>query len=426
MLIKHVVSSLKNYWLENSEQLVSLKIVNVQSNLKISIPLQLEAVNLPKWANNCGVNGQLLVPKECVDFGNERVDWKKVDWWTAIFLMMEGWHERIWEKKYGVIHSYSFRLKGWDTRAWDHAWVNRIALFLRKWFCVEFKKIDDFFGQLPKAKLILSHDIDAVSKSLPIRLKQSAFNLLNSLRYLLKGNIIHSVSYLGKGFRMLLSNEDWWVFDKLLEIEEKAGIKAVCHFYADSRPKNLKRGLMDPSYDASKPNVRNLFEKLKKEGHEIGLHPSYDCWNDSVLLENQKQFLEKNAGIEINKCRQHWLRFSWRDTWVAQSSAGIETDSTLMFNDRPGFRNSSAIQWHPWNTKSGSRHQIMAQTSVLMDSHLYDYQALSAKNREKEISSWVDECKKVHGRTSFLWHPHTLSSDYGWEEGFTDLLEKIS
>ena len=42
--------------------------------------------------------------------------------------MLEGWHERIWEKVHGCIHSYSFRLKGWDTRAWDHAWVNRCYL----------------------------------------------------------------------------------------------------------------------------------------------------------------------------------------------------------------------------------------------------------------------------------------------------------
>ena len=47
--------------------------------------------------------------------------------------MLECWHERIWEKKFGPIHSYSFRLKGWDNRVWDYAWVNRIALFLKSW-----------------------------------------------------------------------------------------------------------------------------------------------------------------------------------------------------------------------------------------------------------------------------------------------------
>ena len=28
-------------------------------------------------------------------------------------------------------------------------------------------------------------------------------------------------------------------------------------------------------------------------GHEVGLHPTYDAWNDSELLEEQKKTLEE-------------------------------------------------------------------------------------------------------------------------------------
>jgi hypothetical protein len=423
VLINHVLSSLGNYWTQNFDQLLSLPIDNVQQDLKISIPLKLEAISLPDWANDCGVNGQLLVPRECIDFGSEVVDWKKVDWWTAIFLLMEGWHERIWEATNGVIHSYSYKLKGWDTRAWDHAWVNRIAIFLRKWFQKETNNCEILLGVLPEAKFTLSHDVDAVSKTLPIRLKQGAFNLFNSLSYLRKGNFKKSILKFGDSFRMLFGNEDWWVFDKLIEMEDKAAIKAVYHFYGDDRPKSLQRWLMDPSYDTSDPRLKKLFEKLKKEGHEIGLHPTFDCWNDSVLLRRQKQLLEKNAGVEIKKCRQHWLRFSWQDTWRAQTKASIQVDSTLMFNDRSGFRNSTAISWSPWNLVEHKQHELKCTTSVLMDSHLYDYQNFRFSERIDQIKSWTNECKSVYGECSLLWHPHTLTNDYGWELGLKQLLE---
>ena len=343
--------------------------------------------------------------------------------WFAIFLLLEGWHERKWEATHGVIHSYSYRLKGWDTRAWDHAWVNRIALFLRRWFCVEFKEDDEFFGQLPKAKILISHDVDAVSKTLPIRLKQSAFNFFNSVRSFWNGDLLSSLSYLRNGIRFFFSKEDWWVFDKLLELEEKNGVKAVYNFYGDDRPKSPQRWLMDPSYDTSDPRLKKLFEKLKKEGHEIGLHPTFDCWNDSVLLRRQKQLLEKNAGVEIQKCRQHWLRFSWQDTWRAQTKASIQVDSTLMFNDRSGFRNSTAISWSPWNIVENKQHELKCTTSVLMDSHLYDYQNFSSTERIDQIKSWTDECRSVYGECSLLWHPHTLTNDYGWEQGFKKLLQ---
>ena len=49
------------------------------------------------------------------------------------FLMLECWHERLFEKDNGPIHSYGYKLKNWDTRAWERAWVNRMALFLMRY-----------------------------------------------------------------------------------------------------------------------------------------------------------------------------------------------------------------------------------------------------------------------------------------------------
>jgi hypothetical protein len=422
-LIDHVMQAMTHYSEKEGIQALNVLPICEKSFSECKIPLELISIKLPDWARQWSVDGSVLVPREAV--GDET--WEKTDWWLAIFLMLECWHEKVWESLHGPIHSYSFRLKGWDARVWDHAWVNRIILFLQEWLAVE-RATDrvSLFGELPKPELLLSHDVDALRKTVPIRLKQCAFNLFNALRSLSKGKMRSCRERLSNAFRMLLGNEDWWTFEKLLDIQKKAGISATYHFFADDRTKTPGRWLFDPGYKLVKTKEKKLVRRIMDAGHKIGLHPSFDSWDCAKKISRQRRNLANASNSTITCCRQHWLRFSWRDTWMAQSSAGIETDSTLMFNDRPGFRNSSAIQWHPWNTKSGSRHQIMAQTSVLMDSHLYDYQALSAKNREKEISSWVDECKKVHGRTSFLWHPHTLSSDYGWEEGFTDLLEKIS
>ena len=97
-------------------------------------------------------------------------------------MLLEGWHERLWEKTKGVIHSYSFRLADWDSRAWDHAWVNRIAIFLRKWVKRENEWDDAFLGPIPSAKLTVTHGVDAVEKTIPIRFKQGTFNLFNAIK----------------------------------------------------------------------------------------------------------------------------------------------------------------------------------------------------------------------------------------------------
>jgi len=426
MLISHVVSSLHIYWEKNAEHVSSLPIRNCQNGFKIIIPLKLVAVDLPSWASCYGIRNQILVPLECTDEEENSVDWRTVDWWLAIFLMLEAWHERTWEKFHGSIHSYSYRLKGWDSRAWDHAWVNRICLFLRRWYTESFKTSRDFFGYLPKPELILSHDVDAVCKTYPIRIKQSAFNFFNSLNLLLRLRIGRSLRKLTKGIRFLVGNEDWWIFDKLLEIEKSAGVTAVYNFYSDARPKNLKRWLMDPDYDMKSDRLKSLLGQLKGAGHKIGLHPTFDAWNDSELLEKQKKTLEKSLGSQVTYCRQHWLRFSWNDTWQSQARAGLTHDSTLMFNDRSGFRNSCATSWQPWNQLECKAHGITSTTSVVMDSHLFDYNNFNTHERNEYMRSWIKECKEVRGKTYLLWHPQTLTADYGWSDGFLMMLKAIA
>ena len=132
---------------------------------KCLLPLKLTPVKMPAWASKWSVDGFILVPEEACSQGN---DWEKTDWWLALFLMMECWHERVWESINGPVHSYSFRLKGWDARVWDHAWVNRIILFLQEWLAVERNTGRvSLFRELPKPQLLLSHDVDALRKTVP-------------------------------------------------------------------------------------------------------------------------------------------------------------------------------------------------------------------------------------------------------------------
>ncbi len=384
------------------------------------------SIELPIWAEDCGVKGKILVPRECAASNSGPNSWKEVDWWLAVFLLLEGWHERLWEKTKGVIHSYSFRLTGWDSRAWDHAWVNRIAIFLRKWVKRENEWNDAFLGPIPSAKLTVTHDVDAVEKTIPIRFKQGAFNLFNVIKLSSRGKIVEAANSCRNALRMIFGQGDWNEFDELLQMEANAEVSAVFHFYADDRRKTIKRWLFDPGYDVSSDELKALMFKLRDDGHEVGLHPAFDAWRDSELIANQRKILEENIGSTILSCRQHWLRFSWEETWAAQSNGGIKKDSTLMFNDRPGFRNSACLSWNPWNPKDSKPYPLTSINSVLMDSHLYDYRSLTEEERKAEIARWTRECSTVEGQCCFLWHPHTLNEEYGWRGGLECLLNEVA
>lgn len=418
----HVTNALISYWSQGAGPILVLPVKSF-SNINLRIPLQLAEIEVPSWANSCSINGKILIPKELCEQGNY---WAEIDWWLAAFLMMEAWHERLWEEKYGPIHSFGGDLKGWDDRVWEYAWVNRIALFFRLW--AEYKNSirgDVLLGALPKPEIFITHDVDAINKTFAIRVKQGVFNLINVYRLLIKFQLREAIEKWGDALRFLFGLDDWWKLDEMLNIEESQNISATYNFYAGRRPKNFKQWLFDPGYDISSTKIQLFINRLHKSQQKIGLHAGFDSWNSYQSIKSQKETLESITKVSCISCRQHWLRFSWRETWASQTEAGILEDTTLMFNDRPGFRASTAISWRPWNSELECKHKLFALPTVLMDSHIYDYQQLSILDRRLTIERLIKEVFIVKGKVAVVWHPHTLAKDYGWREGFVELVSII-
>ncbi|MFC1749412.1 hypothetical protein ACFL2V_11475 [Pseudomonadota bacterium] len=418
----HVLLSLSYYWPKHRSSIENLPVPRLALPY-VSGPLKLVSVALPNWAQAYAVDGSILVPQEAC---HSNCEWQQVDWWLAMFLLQECWHEREWEQQHCAIHSYSYLLKDWDTRAWDYAWVNRIALFLRSWVATNEEKSDSqLFGPLPDSDVLVTHDVDAIRKTLPIRIKQAGFNVLNAGRHAKNGQVAGALKKIRSASRFMFGQENWWTFDTLLELEQQKGINAHYNFYADTRRKNLKRWLFDPGYDINAPAVKQLAQKIIDQGGEVGLHPSFDAWASADSIRQQKLNAEQSMGVDINSCRQHWLRFSWEKTWSAQQEAGLLRDTTLMFNDRPGFRAASAFAWQPWDHTAMSRQELTIMPTVMMDSHFYDYQTMEPAQRNADMSKWIDEVKLVCGNIAVLWHPHTLTKDYGWSDGFYGLVDML-
>lgn len=429
ILIEHVVTSLDLYWATNSSLIKNLPIFDVSEALHFSLPLRVYEVELPEWASHLGENGKICVPQDLVKnfTGTAKNNiWRNIDWFSAIFLMLECWHERIWEKKHGPIHSYSFRLKGWDPRVWDHPWVNHIAMFLREWAAkLQNRPCIELFGYLSSAKVTMTHDVDAFRKTVAIRIKQTLFNIFNFFNSILRGRLHEAAKFIKQALRFLFFSENWNRFDILLQIEKMAGLQAVFNFYSKYEKTSLKTWLLDPSYSLEDADVCQVISQIRQAGHIIGFHPGYDSWNNTDLFSEQKEKLERQLNVDIVSCRQHWLRFSWSCTWSVQQKNGIEFDTTLMFNDRPGFRNSSTICWRPWCMSSGSQHKIKAVPTILMDSHLYDYKQFTDEGRSLEIQKWINSIFLVNGHACVLWHPHTLADSYGWIDGFKEVVTCI-
>ena len=96
---RHVVNSLEPYWINAASRIEALPVRRIEREPVFHLPLRLVSVTLPEWATNCGVQECLMIPNEALLDINSR-DWRDVDWWLAAFLLLEAWHERLWEYRH--------------------------------------------------------------------------------------------------------------------------------------------------------------------------------------------------------------------------------------------------------------------------------------------------------------------------------------
>ena len=297
----------------------------------------------------------------------EEPRWLRTDWWSTAFWLLNGVAERALERHQGPIHSYSLRLSNWDSRLWERPWVNLIAIFLRRWAERHFQLSDNELGALPRARILSTHDVDAVVKTPEIRLKQTAFHAFNSLRNLVGGRWTEALSKAAKAARFLLSSGNYWRFEELLELQEQHGIEICFFFYGGQggwrrSPPEL---LFDPAYRVTNSPLDSMVRRLRASGCHIGLHQSFRSWSCARRMIRERRHLEQALQEPVSACRQHWLRFSWENTWKAQQAADLRWDATLGFNDRPGFRNSAALRFPPWGLRKRGTHDSAKLTHGL-------------------------------------------------------------
>jgi hypothetical protein len=262
-------------------------------------------------------------------------------------------------------------------------------------------------------KVCVSHDVDV-----PFRYLLSG---MSSLLRRWSGDIIKR-----RSFHQFLETASQWArvkagyleadpcntFDLIMDISEVHNIKSAFYFITADSGGELKR------YDINHPLIRQLMRKIHLRGHEIGIHPSYNTYQNSKQTCKEFEILKQVCHEEkIEQAhwggRQHYLRWETPTTLQNWEKAGLDYDSTLGFADLPGFRCGICYEFSTFNVlertalKLRERPLIVMEHTVLGDHYL----GLNVENpiAHKIMLRYREACEIFNGQFTLLWHNNHLT-----------------
>ena len=262
-------------------------------------------------------------------------------------------------------------------------------------------------------QLVVSHDVDRIfdtrNKSWATVAKNAIGDVTKRGDVALATKRIYSKAVSARGD---YGSEPSNTFDFIMDCSEQHNIRSAFYFIAHQSAEGL-----DGDYAIDMPWVRGLLRRIHTRGHELGLHASYNSYNDPVQIGTELSKLQAIA-LEENVCqdvwggRQHYLRWAACTTWQAWEDAGLAYDSTLAFPEAAGFRSGTCFEYPAFNLGSRSTLQLRERPLIVMEASLFseNYMNLSAGDAVDKISHLSATCRDFGGQFTILWHNDNLAT----------------
>ena len=227
----------------------------------------------------------------------------------------------------------------------------------------------------------------------------------------------------GAPFHKASGTDPFWSFDRILADERRVGASSTFFVMADHA--HDLDGPVPESYERLRPR---LVETLLDGGAEIGLHGSYSAADEPDRIAAEKESLEKLAGA-IQGQRYHFLRLHPHRNLGQLEAAGFAYDSTLGFNDAPGFRAGIAHPFRPWDLERDRPRELVEVPLAAMDVTLSAerYLNLSPKQADARLRALLDWAAENGGGFAVLWHSEQYDSAMlpGWDRLYRRFVEEV-
>ena len=245
---------------------------------------------------------------------------------------------------------------------------------------------------------------DPVRRSLKKTISSSALGLLAPPRFSTFITIWKNYAYQLFGITRyddFRENIDW-----IMSANEKMGNNVAFYFITKATSK------FDGTVDFSSAEMLELLKDIHSRGHEIGLHPGYDCFDNEEHFKNAAAVLRKGmarAGIEQDKIggRMHYLRWNIMKTPQLWELEGFQYDSTLGYADQAGFRCGTSKEFTMFDLLNRRPLALKQRPLVNMECTIIspEYENLGYSDRAiRRFLSFKEKSHRYKGIYTILWH----------------------
>lgn len=338
------------------------------------------------------------------------------DLFASAFFMLTRWEEMIATSfdKFGRFedeNSTAFKFGFFDRPI-----VNEYVEFLWK-LLQEIGFVEKRLTR--KFKPFITHDIDELYR----------FGSIKRFLRALAGDLIVRKSINAffkttKDFKQIIQDkkpDNYDTFEMLMDISESNQLKSAFYFIPG------EMGETDVRYSIHDPKVNAIIHQIKSRGHEVGLHGSYDSFEDEYRFDSELKRL-KGICSEIEGGRQHYLRIKIPETFRYWAKNGLNYDSTLGFYRDGGFRAGVCFPFPIYDIKQRKKLNLIERPITVMDV------ALSENYFKPDVSfdrmlHFIGVVKKYKGEFVLIWHNSSFNTwnwNDDWHRVYYKTLEELS
>lgn len=341
-----------------------------------------------------------------------------IDIITSSFFMLTRYEEVLLDKKDNYGRFPARESLAYKEGFLDRPIVNEYIELLWSWIktLVPHLNRKPLWPQSKRFTICITHDVDRLKKySSPPVLAVGGL-LLRQRKPL------SAVSLAWDYLKVCLNikKDPFNTFDDMLSTEQGYGIKSSFYFITAGD------AVQDAHYSIDEVGTLNLIRRIENKGCEVGLHASYNSYDNPERIALEKERLDGVVRDRRYGCRQHILRWKSPDTWRHQEQAGILYDTSLAFADHVGFRAGVCFPFKPFDVIESRELDIWELPLTVMEGTLQsvNYQNLPPEESYQEIIKHIEIVKRFNGVFVMLWHNSSFDPLGDWE-GWREVYEQV-